>query len=85
LVVNGQTVQSQQVDSTGDYELVYTPAAGTTGSIQVQAEITDSVLYQGSDTQTININTTTSFRTPTTSGGAGNGGRSGGGHHKLPV
>jgi len=73
LIVNGQTVQSQPVNSSGDYQLTYTPAAGTTGSIQVMAEVTDSVLYQGSDTQTITIPTTTSFKVPTSSGGAGNG------------
>ena len=32
--------------------------------MQVTAQVTDSVLYQGSDTQTINIPTTTSFRDP---------------------
>ncbi|MEJ0073592.1 MAG: hypothetical protein WDN27_06010 [Candidatus Saccharibacteria bacterium] len=37
--------------------------------------MTDSVLYQGSDTQTINVGATTSFfRQQTTSGGNGDGG-----------
>jgi len=72
LTVNGQVVQSQPVSSSGDYQLTYTPAPGTTGSIQVTAQVTDSVLYQGSDTQTITVApTTTGFRAPTTSGGAG--------------
>ena len=71
LVVNGQTVQSQPVDSSGDYQLTYTPPSGTTGGIQVTAQVTDSVLYQGSDTQTIVIPNTTSFSNPTTSAGGG--------------
>jgi penicillin-binding protein 1A len=76
LVVNGQTVQTQSVDSTGDYQLTYTPPAGSTGSIQITAQVTDSVLYQGSDTQSITIKTTTSFRPQqTTSGSGGTGGR----------
>ncbi|HUB92914.1 MAG TPA: transglycosylase domain-containing protein [Verrucomicrobiae bacterium] len=74
LIVNGQTVQSQQVNSSGTYQLTYTPPAGSTGSIQITAQVTDSVLYQQSDTQTLNIpQQTTSFREPTTSGGAGDG------------
>jgi membrane peptidoglycan carboxypeptidase len=78
LTVNGQVVQSQPVSSSGDYQLTYTPAPGTSGSIQVTAQVTDSVLYQGSDTQTISVTpTTTGFRAPTTSGGAGNGGADG--------
>jgi membrane peptidoglycan carboxypeptidase len=78
LIINGQTVTSQEVDSTGDYTLTFTPPSGSTGSIQVTAQVTDSVLYQGSDTQTITMaSTTTGFRVPTTSGGAGgaDGGR----------
>lgn len=74
LLVNGQTVQSEEVDSTGDYTINYTPAAGTTGNLTVQAQVTDSVLYQGSDTQSVTIKSTgpTSYN-PSTSGG-GNGG-----------
>lgn len=74
LIVNGQTVQSQPVNSPGDYTLTFTPSAGTSGSVQVTAQVTDSVLYQGSDTQTVTIANTTSFNGfPTTSGGDGNG------------
>jgi hypothetical protein len=76
LVVNGQSVQSQPVNSSGDYQLTFTPPAGTSGSVQITAQVTDSVLYQGSDTQTITIpTTTTGFRMQTNSGGAGRGGR----------
>ncbi len=75
LVVNGQTVQSQPVSSSGDYTLTFTPPAGSSGSIQVTANVTDSVLYQGSDTQSITIpNTTSFFRMPTSGGGSGGGG-----------
>jgi len=79
LTVNGQTVTSEEVDSSGDYSLTYTPTAGTGGgSVQITAQVTDSVLYQNDnagDTATINVSSgTTSFlRTPTNSGGAGNG------------
>lgn len=72
LVVNGQTVQSQPVDHTDDYTLTYVPAAGTSGSVQIQAQVIDSVLYQGTDTQTVNVQSTTSFKPQkTTSGGRG--------------
>lgn len=83
LIVNGQTVQTQAVSSNGDYDLTYTPAAGASGSVQIEAQITDSVLYQGTDTQTVNIADTTSFRTPTISGG--NGGNGGGGNRNKEV
>ena len=74
LIVNGQTVQSQQVGDTDDYTLTYTPPTGSDGSIQLQAQITDSVLYSGTDTKTINISSSghTSLA-PTTSGGSGGG------------
>lgn len=73
LIVNGQVVQSQEVDNTGDYQLTYTPPAGTTGDIQIQAQVTDSVLYSGSDTKTITISDTNSKKTglAPTSGGPG--------------
>ncbi len=74
LIVNGQTVQTQEADSTNDYTLDFTPPAGSTGSIQVEAQITDSVLYSGSDTQAITVSsgTTTSYRKQQTSGEGGN-------------
>jgi penicillin-binding protein 1A len=55
LVVNGQVVQSEEVDATGDFPLTYTPPANSSGSIQITVEVTDSVLYQNSDTATINV------------------------------
>jgi penicillin-binding protein 1A len=88
LVVNGQTVQTQQINDSGDYSLNYVPASGTTGGIQIEADIIDSVLYQGTDTKTINIsNSHTSFA-PTTgrSSGSGSGrGRRGGGNNDLAL
>ncbi|HSX15320.1 MAG TPA: transglycosylase domain-containing protein [Candidatus Saccharimonadales bacterium] len=62
LTVNGQTVQTEPIDSSGDYQLTYTPAADATGTVQLQAQITDSVLYSGTDTQTINVNSSSAFR-----------------------
>jgi penicillin-binding protein 1A len=74
LIVNGQTVQTKQVDSTGDYQITYTPPTDTNGSLQIQAQITDSVLYQGTDTKTININGSHTSFLPTVGGsGSGNG------------
>jgi membrane peptidoglycan carboxypeptidase len=75
LVVNGQTVQTQQISNTGDYQLTYTPGSGTNGSVQLEAQITDSVLYQGTDTKTINIGGSHSSFVPSTSGGRGRRGR----------
>jgi membrane peptidoglycan carboxypeptidase len=58
LVVNGQTVQSKQVNDSGDYTISYNPPDGSSGSIQIEAQITDSVLYEGSDTKTLSIAST---------------------------
>jgi hypothetical protein len=60
LLVNGQAVQSEQISSGGDYTLTYIPGDAT-GSVQLEAQVTDSVLYNGTDTQTINIKTASSF------------------------
>jgi len=76
LVVNGQTVQTQQINSTGDYQITYTPPDGTNGSIQIEADIIDSVLYEGTDVKTINITSGgghTSFAPTIGGGGPGNG------------
>jgi len=74
LLVNGQTVGSQNIDATGDYTLTFTPPAGSDGTIQLEAQVSDSVLYSGTDTQgiTITSGTTTSYRRQTTSGEGGN-------------
>lgn len=76
LIVNGQTVQSKQVDSTDDYTLTYTPPSNSDGSIQLQAQITDSVLNSSTDTKTINISGSHTSFLPTmggSGGGDGNG------------
>lgn len=79
LIVNGQTVQTEQVNQTGDYSLTYTPPAGSDGSIQLEAEVTDSVLYSGTDTATINVSSTSSTGgrgagvAPTSGGSGGTG------------
>lgn len=71
LLANGQVVQTQPVSGTGDYTLVYTPS-GSSGSVQIEAQVIDSVLYQGTDSTTINIESTTS-KLPKNSGGSGDG------------
>lgn len=81
LLVGGQVVQSQAANSSGDYQFTYVPPAGTAGTIQLEAQVIDSVLYQGTDTKTLTIQAA-----PTTPGqgnsgnGGGNGGTSGPGH-----
>ncbi|HSX05211.1 MAG TPA: transglycosylase domain-containing protein [Candidatus Saccharimonadales bacterium] len=75
LTINGQAVNSQEIDESGDYVLTFTPPADGSGSIQITAQITDSVLYTGTDTQTFTMSGSghTSFA-PTTSGpGPGKG------------
>ena len=60
LLVNGQSVQSQQIGNSGDYTFRYTPAAGSTGTAQLEAQVVDSVLYSGtSDAQTVSISSAT--------------------------
>lgn len=74
LIVNGQTVQTQSVDSTGDYTLTYVPTAGSSGTVQLEAQAIDSVLFSNtSDPQTITVSsgTTTSYYKPPASGGPG--------------
>jgi membrane peptidoglycan carboxypeptidase len=66
LLVNGQVAATQAVNNTGDYQLTYKPTASS-GSVQLEAQVIDSVLYSGTDTQTVTI---TSVTTPqTTSSG----------------
>lgn len=71
LIVNGQTVQSEQVDSTGDYELTYTPDSNASGTVTIEAQVTDSVLYSGTDTQTVTLKDTNSYQPPATTGEPG--------------
>jgi membrane peptidoglycan carboxypeptidase len=79
LSVNGQVVQSKEVDTNGDYPLAYVPDSSATGSVQIQVQVTDSVLYQSSaDTATINIGTGhTSFNPLGTTSGPGGDGKPG--------
>lgn len=76
LLVNGQTVQSQGVNASGDYQFTYVPAAGSNGSIQIGVQVVDSVLYQGSDSTTATI--------PAQTTGDGNGGGNGNGNGNNP-
>lgn len=80
LTVNGATADSASlVNGQSDYDLVYTPASGASGSIQLTVTATDSVLYQGADTKTITLasaSTTTatpSFGQPGINNGSTNG------------
>jgi hypothetical protein len=66
LLINGQSVQSQAVGSTGDYQFSYTPASDSGDSVQISVQVTDSVLYQGSDNASVALTKTTT----TTSGGS---------------
>lgn len=55
LLVNGQSVQSQPVSSTGDYQFTYTPPSDVSGNVQISAQVVDSVLYQGTDSASLTI------------------------------
>lgn len=64
LIVSGQSVQSRPVNATGDYQLTYSPSE--TGSVQLQAQVVDSVLYDGTDTKTVTIASAAAPPTPAT-------------------
>ncbi len=53
LVIDGQVVQTTSVGSPGTVTLTY--AVATSGNKQVRAEIIDSVLYDGSDTVSVDF------------------------------
>lgn len=72
LLVNGQSVQSQAVGATGDYQFTYTPASDSADSVQITVDVTDSVLYQGTDNASVAL--TKPVSTPS---GSGTGGHSG--------
>ncbi|QQS19660.1 penicillin-binding protein [Candidatus Saccharibacteria bacterium] len=55
LLVNGQSVQSQGVSASGDYQFTYVPSAGSTGAAEITVQVTDSVLYQGTDTTSVTV------------------------------
>jgi penicillin-binding protein 1A len=65
LLVNGQQVQTQAVNSSGDYQFTYSPASDTNGTVELSVQVIDSVLYMGSETTNISIATPT---TPPSSG-----------------
>ncbi len=69
LVVNGQVLQSQQVDNSGTYTFTYVPAAGLSGAVQLNVQVTDSVLYQGDASTTVTVPAATTG--PGTTGGGG--------------
>ncbi|MBL8122235.1 penicillin-binding protein [Candidatus Saccharibacteria bacterium] len=73
LLVNGQSVQSQAVSATGDYQFTYTPASDSGDSVQISVQVTDSVLYQGSDNASVAITKPSSV----SSGSGGSGDHSG--------
>jgi hypothetical protein len=55
LSINGQQVQSQGVGASGDYQFTYVPASDSAESLQVTIQVTDSVLYQGSDSASVSV------------------------------
>ena len=84
LKINGQVVSSKSVGNTGDYTLSFTVPSGS-GSATIAVEITDSVLYSGSDTVTATIpvapsspSTDSNPSTPPTSGQVNNRSRNNG-------
>lgn len=70
LLVGANVVQTEQISGSGDYQFTYVPDSSATGTVQLQVQVTDSVLYQGSDTKTVTIAAAkTTSRLPTSSGG----------------
>jgi len=60
LLVNGQVVQSQVVSDSNDYSFTYTPSGGSSGDVQLEAQVIDSVLYsKTSDPQSVSISPAT--------------------------
>jgi membrane peptidoglycan carboxypeptidase len=55
LLINGQQVQSQGVSVSGDYQFTYVPGDNTAESLQISVQVTDSVLYQGSDSASVTV------------------------------
>lgn len=77
LIVNDQTVQSQAVGNTGDYQLSYTPPADASGTLSFSVQVIDSVLYDAKDSGTISIEprpTQPSAPTPPSTGTTPNAG-----------
>nr|MBP9761825.1 hypothetical protein [Candidatus Saccharibacteria bacterium] len=55
LIVNGQSVQSQGVNASGDYQFTFQPPADSADNIQLGVQVTDSVLYQGTGSAAVTI------------------------------
>ena len=55
LLANGQTIQTEGVSSSGSVELTYIPGSSTSGTVNLSAQIVDSVLYSGTDSTTVTI------------------------------
>jgi penicillin-binding protein 1A len=47
LLVNGHVVQTQAVSDSGNYDFLYKPDAGTSGTVQISVQVIDSVLDSG--------------------------------------
>lgn len=72
LLVNGQSANTQTVNDSGDYTVTFTPASP--GTAQIEAQITDSVLYSGSDTRSVTVaDATTNTGTNTGNDNTGQG------------
>ena len=55
LIIGGQTVQSQAVNTSGDYQFTYVPPSDAPDSLQLSVRVSDSVLYEGTDAVTITV------------------------------
>jgi hypothetical protein len=55
-IIDGQTVQAFDIDGRTSYTLSYTPTIN--GNKQVSAQVIDSVLYDASDSETVNFTAT---------------------------
>lgn len=72
LTVNGQQVRTQAVSATGDYSLSFAMPAGAT-SADISVRVTDSVLYEGSDSATVSSPAPTPTPPAQTNSGSGPG------------
>ncbi|PID30635.1 hypothetical protein CSA80_00750 [Candidatus Saccharibacteria bacterium] len=55
LLINGQSVQSQAVGASGDYQFTYVPSGDEDETVQITVQVTDSVLYQASDNASVTV------------------------------
>lgn len=54
LQANGQTVESVGISSSGGHEFKYVPS-GVSGTVTLTVQVTDSVLYSGTDTASVTV------------------------------